>query len=231
MVVLVAGQRQAEAFDRVGEEADGAIVVDRLEGVDQRWKVVPGEVGHQPRQRRVIARRQKRCDSGPAADVGLKPPAPRGAALEDEARIFRIGTGIDPFAKRLAARLRESSLKQPSVFQDDHLPTERAEDVDETGVEPLAHDRVEALPVVVDDPPSIAEPLLPPLKERLEDIALVELRVADERDHPPFRLRPAPAVRLHVVLHEAREDRLCHAEPDGTRGEVDVVGILGARRV
>ena len=40
-----------------------------------------------------------------------------------------------------------------------------------------------------------------------------------------------PAVRAHVVLHQRREQRLRDAEADRAGGEIDVVGVLGARRI
>ena len=52
VVVLVAGEGQAEAFHRVGEEADRPVVVDALERLGQRDEIVAGEVGHQARQAR-----------------------------------------------------------------------------------------------------------------------------------------------------------------------------------
>ncbi len=56
VVVLVAGERQAEALDRVGDEADRPVVVDLAEGLDQRRQVMPAEIGHQPRELVVRAR-------------------------------------------------------------------------------------------------------------------------------------------------------------------------------
>ena len=41
----------------------------------------------------------------------------------------------------------------------------------------------------------------------------------------------APAVGAHVILHQRREQRLRHAEAHRAGGEIDVVGILGARRI
>src|SRR5581483_10680613 len=42
---------------------------------------------------------------------------------------------------------------------------------------------------------------------------------------------PEPAMRLDVVLHQRGEQRLRHAKTDRAGGEVDVVGVLGARRI
>ena len=47
MIVLVAGHRQAEALDRVGDEAGRLVVVGALEGLEQRRQVVAAEIVHQ----------------------------------------------------------------------------------------------------------------------------------------------------------------------------------------
>jgi hypothetical protein len=73
--------------------------------------------------------------------------------------------------------------------------------------------------------------VLPALQQRLEDVALVHLGVADQRDHPPLGPVLHPAMRLDVVLHQRGEQRLRDAEADRAGGEIDVVDILGARRI
>jgi hypothetical protein len=85
------------------------------------------------------------------------------------------------------------------------------------------------LPVVVDDPPAIAQALLPAFEHGLEYVALIELGVADERDHATFRTVKAPAMGAHVVLNQRREQRLRDAQADGAGGEIDVISVLGAR--
>ena len=97
--------------------------------------------------------------------------------------------------------------------------------------QPFAHHGVEALAVVVDHPPGVAQAVLPALQQRLEDVALVHLGVADQRDHPPLGPVLHPAMRLDVVLHQRGEQRLRDAEPDRAGGEIDVVGVLGARGI
>src|SRR6185503_19925831 len=78
---------------------------------------------------------------------------------------------------------------------------------------------------------AIAQALLPAFEDRLEDVALVELSVADQRDHAAFGLVQPPAVGADIVLHQGREQRLRDAEPDRAGGEIDVVGVLGARGI
>ena len=47
MIVLVPGERQAEALDRISEEADGPVMLARrLEGLKQRGQIMAAEVSH-----------------------------------------------------------------------------------------------------------------------------------------------------------------------------------------
>ncbi|MGY4291164.1 hypothetical protein ACVWXO_010430 [Bradyrhizobium sp. LM2.7] len=97
--------------------------------------------------------------------------------------------------------------------------------------EPFAHDGIERLAVIVHDPPGVAQPVLPALGERLEDVAFVHLGIADQRNHPPFAAILHPAMRFDVVLHQRGEQRLRNAETDRAGREIDVVDILGARGI
>ena len=47
MVVLVAGERQAEALDRVADEADRPFVFGAVESSMQRRQIVAAEIGHE----------------------------------------------------------------------------------------------------------------------------------------------------------------------------------------
>ena len=70
------------------------------------------------------------------------------------------------------------------------------------------------------------------LDQGLVDVALVELGVADDGDHAAglgaFAHQP---LQLNVVLHQAGEGGHGDAESDRAGREVDVVGVLGARRI
>ena len=63
-------------------------------------------------------------------------------------------------------------------------------------------------------------------------VALVEFSIANERDHPS-RLPVTRTEPLcpHVILGEAGEQRHGDAEADRARGEIHVVGVLGARGI
>ena len=231
MVVLVAGERQAGALDRVGDEADRPVVIDRVECLDDGAQIVTAEIAHQPRQFVVAAGIDQPGNGSLIADLVGQALAPGGAALEYQRRVKLVRAAIDPAPQHLAARLGEGGLLQRAVFEHHHVPAEIAEQIFVALPQPFAHHRVEALPVVVDDPPAIANALLPALEQRLEDIAFVELGVAEQRDHAAFRAIEAPAVRADIILHQRGKQRLRHAQAHRTGREIDVVAVLGARRI
>ena len=67
VIVLVAGERQAEALDRVGDEAVRPVVRDAVEGLEHGIQIVAAEIGHQPRERRVVMLVEQRPDAGAAS--------------------------------------------------------------------------------------------------------------------------------------------------------------------
>ena len=231
MVVLVALERQPDALDGVGDEADRTIVIDGLERLDHAGHIVAAEIGHQRQQFVVAAPVNQLRHHALIADLVVQAFAERRAALKTQRCVHLVRAGIDPAFQRLAARLGERRAHQPAVFHDHHVPAEISEHGLEFFPQPLAHHRVEALAVVIDHPPGIAQAVLPALQQRLEDIALVHLGVADQRDHASLRPVLHPAMRLDVILHQRGKQCLRDAEADRTGREIDIVGILGARRI
>ena len=213
MVVLVPFERQPIALDRVGDEADRRLVVrGAAKRLPHRIQVVPREVGHQPVQRFVVMLVEQLADTRGVAQIPLQPGPPGRPALIGERRVGGIRTAVDPVAQRVAP-----------------TPCERRV---EPSKEPVGHDRVETLAVVVDDPPDVADVVLPPFEQRLEDIPLVELGVTHHRNHASGR---------RVVGHEPSlaEERLgqcgeaghgdTHADRPGR--DIHVVQVLRARWV
>ena len=113
--------------------------------------------------------------------------APGRAALEDQRRVERVGAVVDPVPQVLAAGLGERRLQQLAVLQRDDPPADQLEHLVDAAEQPVVHDAVEALAVVVDHPPEVPDVVLPAFEQRLEDVALVELGVADQRDHAAGR--------------------------------------------
>ena len=186
------------------------------------------EIVHQPRQLVVAAALQERGDRPLIADLIAEPLAPCRSALKHQSGIKLVRTIIDPLAQYFAARFGKRRLLKRAVFEQHYVPTEIAEQVLIALPKSLADDGIQALPVVIDNPPAIAQPLLPALEHRFEDIAFIELGVAKKRNHAAFPPRETPTVGAHIILGQRRKQSLGHAKSDRTRGKVDVIGIFGA---
>ena len=205
MVVLVAGERQSPSLDGIGDEAHRTIVIDGGEGIDQGRQAVAAEGLHQFGQFPV----------GPAGNEGKgivivrevvkQPLPPCGASLIGQRRVEGIGAVVDPPAQRFAAGLGEGGPLQCPVFQGDHVPVERGERLLDPAVDPFVNDSVQALAVIVDDPPGVAEFVLPSFEQALVDIALVQFRVAHQGDHPARFQRAAPVLGPDVILDHGGE--------------------------
>src|SRR5439155_12308603 len=137
----------------------------------------------------------------------------------------------DPAPERFAARLAERRLEQLAMLQRLDPPAAAREDLVEAAEHAVGGRRVEALAVVVDDPPQVADVVLGALDQRLIDIALVELCVAEQSDEPAALLLVHPAVGGEVILDEAGEERDCDSEAYRARREIDRDAVLGAARV
>ncbi len=172
------------------------------------------------------------ADPGIAPEIALQMRPPGGAALEAQGGVEIVRAGVDPFPQRLAARLRERLLQLLAVLDGDHAPADRREELLDLGEQQLGHDPVEALAVVVDDPPEIADVVLPALEQGLVDVALVELGVADNGHHPARRrVVGHQPVQTDVVLGQRGEQRHRRTQAHRARREVDAGLVLGARRI
>ena len=96
VVVLVAGEGEAEALDGVADETGRPVVVDRAERLDQRGQVMPGEIGHQARKLVVGARLDQLRHRALVADVVEQALAPGRAALEHQRRVELVRALVDP---------------------------------------------------------------------------------------------------------------------------------------
>ena len=82
VIVLVAGERQAKALDRVRDETVRPVVVaHRLERFAHQIEVVAAEIGHELRQRVVVALGEQGADPGEVAEIVLQALAPARAPL------------------------------------------------------------------------------------------------------------------------------------------------------
>jgi hypothetical protein len=213
VVVLVPGKGQAVALDRVGDKAGRPVVLDGVEGGQDRVQVVAGEVGHQPLQGRVVVVVEDCADPGIAVEVALEMFAPALAALVDERRIARVRAGVDPFAQTMPVGPGNGRLQEPPVFQCDDAPAHHLEHRVDAAKEPVGDHGVEALAVVVDDPPEIADVVLPAFEQGLEDVALVELGIAGERIIRPGGSSPSRRFLDRVGRARRRHDPVRIARP------------------
>jgi hypothetical protein len=74
--------------------------------------------------------------------------------------------------------------------------------------------------------------VFPALEHGLEDVALVELGVAHDRDHAPGgQIVGGHVLEPDVILGQRGESGHCNAEADRSGREVDVIAVLGPRRI
>src|SRR3954451_9699414 len=94
-----------------------------------------------------------------------------------------------------------------AVAKLDDAPAAAAENLVEALEHAVGAGRVEALAVIVDDPPQVADVVLGALDYRFVDIALIELGVTDQRDEAPAAGLVHLAVGGEVILDQAGEER------------------------
>ena len=234
VVQRVAGDRQAPALDREGEDDAGplGLGVAGLEPGDDVAEVVAGEVARAGRRGRRRGRR--RAPRASFARCGWRAPASSPSRISLPGR--RSMLWYSPFG---ISSMRRRSVSPPSSA---NAARRRGPYFSVTTCQPWSantrrelrradagHHAVEALAVEVDDPGHAPEAARGGVGDGLPDVALVELRVADQRHEAP----PAgeAEVRVEVAVDDAGEEGRRRAEADRAGGEVDGVGILGARGV
>ena len=159
------------------------------------------------------------------AEVGVDPRAPRRAALEAHRGEVGIGEIVEPRLERGIFGDRGAELL--AVAKLDRAPAAARENLVEALEHAVGRGRVEALAIIVDDPPAIADVVLVALDQRFVDIALVELGIADQRDEAPAIRLGHLAVRGEIILHQAGEGGDRDAEPDRPGREIDRDLVLG----
>ena len=233
MIVLVPGQGQVPALDGIGDETmRGFVRRSGVEGLDQRFHVMTGEIGHELVERFVVMRLEQARDSRDMAEIGLQPRAPSRSTLVGQRGVKIVRAIIDPAAQLFPARPGEGRLEPLAVFEHHHFPAHGSEELLDLLEQAVIDHAVETLAIVVDHPPKIAHVLLGAFKQRLEHVAFVELGVAHYRDHAAGR----PVVRRqvlqpHIVLHQGCEQGHADAEADRAGGEIHLGLVLGARGI
>ena len=184
MVILVAGKGQAHALNRIGDEAGGLVarIRGRAQRIEHRLDIVAAQIGHQPRQIVIVVCIDDGACRRIAPQIGEQRRAPCGAPLECQRGIQAVGTIIDPRTQRLAARPAKGRFLQAAVLDAHDVPAHVAEQALEPSEQPVLHHAVQALPVIVHNPPDIADIVLPALQQGFVDIAFVQLGIAGNGD-------------------------------------------------
>jgi hypothetical protein len=73
--------------------------------------------------------------------------------------------------------------------------------------------------------------VFPSFEQRLENIALVHFRIADESDHPPLDRLFLPILRPHIILHQRCKQRLRDPEPDRTGQKINQIAVFRPRGI
>ena len=228
VVILVAGERQAETLDRVGDEADRPIGGRILERVENRVEIVPTEIGHQTGERHVIEIADDGEGLGMRDEIGFELSPPALGSFKDEGRVNLVGAIGNPGAQFFPARQCKRLLLQAAVFEEDDLPAKVLEQPGDLHEQLVGDDAVKALAVVVDDPPGIRQAVLPVFEQRLVDVAFIDFGVAHQADHAALRPVLDPAFRMHIILRQRGKPRHRDAEADRPGRKIDVVFVLGA---
>ena len=231
VVLRSSGDLESVPLDRVGEH-DGR-PVGRLaraaEGREDVAEVVAAEVAD---ERADVVRLVEEAREGVV--VGALERREQGAAnvlgRGAEERLVRLVRHlVDPAAEEAASLARVRLAQLAAVLELDHVPAARPEVRLELGrPDPWDH-AVERLAVEIDDPERVAEPARQRLGDRLPEVALVELRVAEQGD--VAAARRGAEVGGDVPVGERSEQRGGAPEADRAGGVVDRVRVLGARGV
>ncbi len=203
-----------------------------MKGFENRFHVVAGEIGHQALQRLIVVVVEDGADPGIAVEVAVEMLAPALAALVNQRRIERIRAGVDPFAQMMAVGAGKGRFQKPPIFQGDDAPAHHLEHRVDAPEQAIGNHRVEALAVVVDHPPEVADIVLPALEQGLEDVAFVELGVAGQRNHAAWRILGRHQVlEAKIILRDRGEQSHPDTEADRSGREIDGFAVLGPRRV
>src|SRR5271154_5766222 len=93
--------------------------------------------------------------------------APGTTTSINQGRIETVWAPVDPLQQGIAAFTCESALEPLSVFQNYNIPSQRFEDFLDPMVTAVLDHPVQALAVVINNPPYVAETVLPALEQSL----------------------------------------------------------------
>src|SRR5690606_32931362 len=111
------------------------------------------------------------------------------AGEADERLILLVAHLVDAPAQGGAAAPGEERLQTAAVLSLEHAPAALGEEPFEVSGADAGHHPVQALAVQVYDPEQILESGEGRVEDRLPDVTLIKLSIADQRDEAPQRLR------------------------------------------
>ena len=133
----------------------------------------------------IVQLGDQRCDPRALRAVSGEPPAQLGRVTSEQALVLRIGHRVDAGTQLRSARTVEELAQELAVLDGDDLPPGCGEQPAQLVGGHVRHHAVQGLTVQVDDPDQLTELGHVRVEHRLPDGALVELRVAHQRELPP----------------------------------------------
>ena len=198
MVVLMPCKWQAEALDRIGDEAGRAVMLScgsNASSIDGRS--CPPRLLISAASSASDQCSMRRVADALIADLVEQSLAPSRATLEGQRGIQLVRARSIQSRSRSPPGSANAACCRSAVFQNDDVPAEVAEDRLEACPQALRDNRVQALAVVVDDPPAVSKAVFPTFEKGLKNVALIHLGVADKGDHTAFR--PSLPISVHPL--------------------------------
>ena len=211
MIVLVTLKWKPKAFGGVGDDEFRCLRRRcGLKRLQKRFHAVPAKLGHEA-GKVFIGEGVDQIERpfGPG-HVLMEPGAPGSPALIAQRRIEGVGAIIDPFLQARATGPGKCLALTLAIFEGQNLPARRLEDVVEAVKHAFGGRRIQALTIIVHDPPAIADVVLVALDQGLIDIALIKLCISHEGDEPARVFLGELTPTKEHVLHQRGKGRDCH---------------------
>ena len=193
-------QGQVPALDRIGKDHNRlGLDGERLgKGFEYPFQVVPTEIGQQILHLIRLITGQQLGHGRIFFPVVLNETITDGdAVLEQQALVFLVAHLVDPGSELEPVGFTEDVFELVAVFEIDDMPAVGGKHFPQLLGAAVRDDAVEALPVQVHNPQHPGHPLGIGFTQRLPDIALVQLGIADQGNMPA---RGRPILRRSGLL-------------------------------
>ena len=234
VIERIAGERQAPALDRVGQDHGRPVALAARPRRRRRGSAPGRDRRRRPPVRPARRRSRRRADGRARRRCRRRRRSPAPCARRRPARAAVAGTrrstsppAAPAGAHRPVARSSACS-RRPQRSSSTRQPLARNISASWRGPR-VGHDAVEALAIDVDDPQHVAEPPHDLLAQRLPDVALVQLGVADHHDEALGR--GAAAVIEQIARGQAAERGGDRAQPHRAGRQIDHARVLAPARI